>query len=391
MALAQIADKIRVVDTDAHIIEPEDLWTERLPEKFKDLAPKVELFEKWNQPRWRFNNSWLTPVGFYCSVGHDEPFPSYPNSYADIPKAACDATERLKVMDDYGIYAQVLYPNIVSFDTPAFQRVPELGTACIKAYNDFVVDWVQPAPKRFIPLMMLPFWDLDESVREIRRSAKNGHKGVLFGGDMERFGLPPLIDPHWDPIWAEAQELGLSINFHVGFNAVSSEGAHFDNLVSTEFNFGQFLMGSAVAFSGNLHTIGELILCGVCNRFPNLNFVSAESGFGYIPYLLEAMDWQWVNSGGLKRFPGVELPSEIFRRQVYGSFWFEKKSLPLLPDLADNFFFQTDYPHPTCIAPNPFNDKKPRDIIEQNLVDLPEDVVRKVLWENAARVYHLDD
>ncbi len=142
---------------------------------------------------------------------------------------------------------------------------------------------------------------------------------------------------------------------------------------------------------GNAEAIVELIVSGILDRFPDLNFVSVESGFGYLPYLLETMDWQWLNTGAAHANPHRLKPSEYFRRQVYGSFWFERESLVRLVDLyPDNVMFETDFPHPTCLAPGPVSyTDSARHVVQENLSELPEELLRKILHDNAAKLYKL--
>ena len=87
-----------------------------------------------------------------------------------------------------------------------------------------------------------------------------------------------------------------------------------------------------MSYLGNAETLADLTLFGVCHQYPDLNFVLVESGFGWIPYYVEALDWQWHNSGAAKAYPQMELPSFYFRRQVYGSFWFEKDTVNRMID-----------------------------------------------------------
>src|SRR5205823_3760254 len=92
---------------------------------------------------------------------------------------------------------------------------PELMLDCVRAYNDFLAEWCATDPNRLIPIAALPFWDVEACVAEIQRCAKAGHKGLLFGNQTETYGMPYMADPHWNPIWEIAQDLGLSINFHI--------------------------------------------------------------------------------------------------------------------------------------------------------------------------------
>jgi predicted TIM-barrel fold metal-dependent hydrolase len=135
----------------------------------------------------------------------------------------------------------------------------------------------------------------------------------------------------------------------------------------------------------------DLILAGVCERFPELAFVSVESGFGYFPFVLESADWNWVACGASSSLPERMLPSEYFRRQCFATFWFESDTVTRLVDLfADNVMFETDFPHTVALMPGAGpNIKSAKDTIEANLSSLPPAVLRKILSENAKRVYHL--
>ena len=122
--------------------------------------------------------------------------------------------------------------------------------------------------------------------------------------------------------------------------------------------------------------------------------MSVESGIGWIPFALEALDWQWRNCGVHKEHPEYELlPSEYFRRQIYGCFWFERDSaLSALEQVgADNVLYETDYPHPTSMSPGPASDaQRPDEYLREVFSGLDRDSMRKVLHDNAARIYHLD-
>jgi predicted TIM-barrel fold metal-dependent hydrolase len=147
-------------------------------------------------------------------------------------------------------------------------------------------------------------------------------------------------------------------------------------------------------FMSNAAALTQIICGGICHRFPKLNFILVESGLGWLPFALASLDWQWVNCGVPKEHPEYKLlPSEYFKRQIYGSFWFERETLaPAIAALgADNVLFETDFPHPTSMSPGPATSaKSPGEYIEAVFKDLPEDSVRKILHDNAARIYHID-
>jgi len=140
----------------------------------------------------------------------------------------------------------------------------------------------------------------------------------------------------------------------------------------------------------NAWGITNVIISGLCHRYPRLNFVSVESGVGWVPFLLEALDWQWQAAGAFKEHPERLLPSEYFRRQVYMTYWFERLSPALLTDYADNIMYETDFPHPVSMSPGPASPAiAPREFVRQTMEGVDPAVVRKVLHDNAARLYHL--
>jgi predicted TIM-barrel fold metal-dependent hydrolase len=125
----------------------------------------------------------------------------------------------------------------------------------------------------------------------------------------------------------------------------------------------------------------------VLPRFPDLRVVSVESGIGWMPFTFEALDYQFLEGGGFKARPEfTKLPSEYFADQVYATFWFEEAApkdvlgtrIPI-----DNVLFETDFPHPTCL----YLDVDAK--IESSLGHLSEADRRKVLWDNAARLYRV--
>ena len=184
---------------------------------------------------------------------------------------------------------------------------------------------------------------------EIERNAAAGHKSVMMTYQPDGYDLPWLADPHWDPIWNATQDAGLPITFHIDAGREMNVWPDYDSAT-------HLVKLTIMSFLGNTDAISEVIFSGLCHRYPDLDFVSVESGIGYIPYLLESMDWQWINLGLDKVHPERDLlPSEYFHRQVYGSFWFEQDSALRIIDLIqDNVMYETDFPHPTSITPGAF-------------------------------------
>ncbi len=386
--MADLFDRFRVIDVDTHVTEPPDVWTSRVPARWRDRVPRVE--RRGDRDVWMLGGK---PVGFpgiFSMAGFHGSFPDFPPTYDDIPRASHDAHARLAYMDEEGIHAQVLYPNVGGFGSGRFLQLgdPELMLACVQAYNDFLVEWCSADAGRLLPVMATPFWDVATAVKEIERCAAAGHRAVLMPGEPRSFALPPLAHAQWDRLWAAAQDAGLPISFHVGSGDIGE-------LMNDAGGMGlrtNFARASALFFLDNSRCLADIIFGGVCHRFPRLEFVSVESGAGWVPGTIESFDWQWQNCGVREEHPEYLLPSEYFRRQIYACFWFEEATLTdPLTRFPDNFLYETDYPHPTCMAPSDYTPADhPRVYAEKALGHLPDEVLGKVLHANAAALYGVD-
>jgi predicted TIM-barrel fold metal-dependent hydrolase len=296
-------------------------------------------------------------------------------------------------MDSDGIYAQVLYPNVPGFGAGNFSRGddPEYMLACLTAYNDFLTEWSAADPKRLLPVSALPFWDIEASIAEMLRCKAAGHRGIIFSNQPESFGQPPLGHRHWDRLWAAAQEANIPVNFHIASGVLVDSHPPYIDSIGEHSNFGR---NGSNQFIGNNRTLVDLTFCGICHRFPRLNFVSVESGVGWIPFALESYDWQWQNTGVHREHPEYELlPSEYFKRQIYSCFWFERDSLVSAVEQlgVDNFLYESDFPHPSSMSPGPSEVAlNPRAYIAETMKRFPASAVEKLLHGNAARLYGVE-
>jgi predicted TIM-barrel fold metal-dependent hydrolase len=384
----RIFDRVRAIDTDTHITEPPDVWTARVStKKWGDAVPHVERVD--GRDVWFIKDQTVGGPGFTTMAGFNGSVPESPMGYDDIPKSSYDAHERLKHMDAEKIHAQVLYPNVGGFGSGGFLKLkePELMLECVRAYNDFLVDWCSADPNRLIPVAAMPFWDVNECVKEVERAVAKGHKAVLACSQPDSWGEPSLSTPYWDPFWAAVQEAGVPISFHIGSGDLS-------DLLTDPNNIGMrsnFARVSSMIFMQNVTCIADLIFGGVCHRYPDLKLVSVESGVGWLPSYLEAADWQFVNSELRKEHPEYDLlPSEYFKRQIYGCFWFESDGLrDACAHLPDNIMWETDFPHPTCQHPGLDGGlaTHPADYAERAFAGVPEKTIEKVLYGTAAQLY----
>ena len=399
-----LTERYKLIDIDCHITEPADLWTSRMSKtKWGDRIPEVRwdpnirVIPDWDgaptmegAERWFIGDKRLFGATTSATANYDKPLPLFPPRIEDATTAAYDPHARLETMDEQGVYAEVLYPNVAGFGSQNFLHCkdPALMYECVKVYNDFAIEWCSADPARLKPIMAAPFWDVALCVQEMQRCATLGHAGVLFGNNMHHYDQPLLTDAHWNPIWEVAQDLDLSINFHLT-NGDPTRGRR-------NVNNGRqaaYVKNTVLGYVNSADQVGSVILSGMCHRYPKLKFVSIESGIGWIPFVLEALDWQFQNSAGRLEHPEMELPSFYFKRQCYASFWFETESaIHTVQQIgADNVMFETDFPHPTSLTVGPHSTgEHPKVRLEKVLTGrLPEADLKKILQDNAAKVYHV--
>lgn len=390
------AKDYRIIDSDTHISEPADVWTSRVPAKWKDRVPHVRWVADPSGAKeqfWFIGDQKMYGVASAANAGWADPFPGHPPSYEAAHKGSWDATARLAYMDEIGCWAQVLYPNLGGFGNQAFLKMgdAELMLACVRAYNDFQIDWISPAPKRFIPVMAMPFWDVPAMVEEIERCAKRGFKGILFTAAPQDYGMPVLADRHWDPFWAAAQASGLPISFHIGSGDFldESKDMYTPKRLKADGWAATYARTTVDLFFINAAQITDLLFSGVLARFPTLKFVSVESGVGWIPFMLDAVDYHFDAVQLSKSRPEFKMkPSDYFRRQIYACYWFERDiNRTILEKVGvDNILFETDFPHVTCL----YGDRQVTDTIETGLGKETEALRRRILFDNAAELYKLD-
>jgi predicted TIM-barrel fold metal-dependent hydrolase len=370
----------QIIDVDTHVTEPADLWTSRVAAKHRDRVPQVRRVD--GRDLWFLDGEQIAIVGGTAPAGWKQAMPEFPPGYDAIHPAAYDAKARLALMDQRGVWAEVLYPNVGGFGGQRFLAMSdaELKLECVRAYNDFQADWTGIAPDRLIATTATPFWDIDACVREVERCARLGFRSVNFTGEPQAFGLPYLGDRHWEPLWSAVCDHGLVLSFHIGSGTFDWDAKR----VAAHGFAEEYALQSVALFTRNGLQVCDLLLSGVLPRHPKLRVVSVESGIGWMPFMFEALDNQFREGGGHNERPEfTKPPSQYFSDQVYSTFWFEEGATQLIGTRvpADNVMFETDFPHPTCLYENV------QEKLAASIGHLSADVRHKVLWGNAAKLY----
>jgi predicted TIM-barrel fold metal-dependent hydrolase len=374
------------IDADTHVTEPGDVWTSRLPKKFQAAAPRM-IRRDDGFDVWRFGRTERQiPAGATAVAGWPEPFPSIPKNLDECPPAAYDAKARLEYMDEIGAWAMALYPNIGGFGSESFLGLddPELMLACVQAYNDWLIEWISPDPRRFIPVMATPFWDVEATVAEIHRCRDIGHRAVLFTGAPQDFAMPFIGDPHWNPVWDAVQDVDLPVSLHIG-------SGDFQDQILNPGRFAAHGIGPTTV-SGSMSTLltngiqlMDVVMSGILPRNPRLRLVSVESGIGWLPFVKEALDHGFAYANVSAEKPEfTKRPSEYLREQVWACTFFEEfPAKHFLDEIGtDRVLFETDYPHPVCLY-----GKQVREKIDAAFAHLSPEVRDRVLFSNAAALY----
>lgn len=388
----EASSTIKIIDADTHLTEPHDMWIKRAPASIRDRVPQVKMLDGVR--------CWVIDGDKSIGTG------AHPNSailkqggkvrdldrflklqFEDVHTGSSSLKERLEVMDEAGIYAQIVYPNILGFGGQMAAKVdPQLRLEVVKIYNDATAEMQAESGQRLFPMALLPWWDMKEAVKETERCIAMGMKGININSDPHTVKdddgnfIPDLGHEHWYPLWEVCEAHNLPINFHIGASETAIDWMGQQGWPSLTYDLRSGISGAMIFFN-NGKTVSNLIYSGILDRFKGLKFVSVESGVGWVPFLMEALDYQLKEIAETKGFE--KKPSEYFRSNFYACFWFESEDIShtLQRVGIDNCLFETDFPHPTSLYPI--------DNLEERLSNLSQEERAKVLSLNAARLYNI--
>jgi uncharacterized protein len=392
-SLHSALEGIRVIDVDTHWSEPEDLWTSRAPPSMRERVPQIAMVG--DRPSWVIDGR--LPIGLGASAssvvrkdkGRSRGLEFLQWRNADVHASSYDVKERLRVMDESGVWAQIVYPNILGFGGQNTAGVdPELRLLSTRIYNDAMAELQEQSGERILPMALLPWWDLRAALAEAERCCAMRLRGININSDphvhknADGAPLPELSEPYWDPLWELCADKDLPINFHIGASEQSIDYLGKQGWPSQTDEM-KAALGGAMLFIDNGRIMGNIIVSGMLDRHPKLKFVSVESGAGWIPFLIEALDYQLeqINT----KIDLQMRPSEYFHRNFYACFWFERRNLKAIVGAlgSDNLMFETDFPHVTCLYPEPL------EYLSEALLELDPEARRKLISGNAARVYSI--
>lgn len=365
----------KIISADSHMLEPGDLWVERLPAKYRDNAPRVYWDEEKNGLYFGCDGVPPTPAAALFAAGKtDQELPdAYQASLDSARPGGWDPVERLKDMAIDGVIADVLYTslgfNLFWLTDGPFQE------ACFQVYNDWLADFCSYDPQRFVGLGLISLYDVDHAVAELERIRGKGLRGAMIWAsppeEMSFFGT------YHDKFWAAAQDLDMPISLHIltGFGSESRGFATNQNRFLRVMNLPAEIQRS----------LAQIIFGGTLERFPRLKIVSAENDIGWLPYFLYRADRGWKRFRYVDETPLTMLPSEYFQRNIWATFIDDPVGVEAYRRIgADNIMWSNDYPHQASCWPHSL------EVIERDFTGVPEEDKLKICRDNAAKLYGFD-
>ena len=368
-----------IASVDDHIVEPPTMFDQHLSVQHKAIKPRV-LKDKNGADFWLFEGRRAGNIGLNAVVGRmREEYGCEPISFEQMRKGAWDIHARIEDMNANGILASLNFPSVVKFDGELFHQFQDKQNALIllRAYNDWHIDeWCGSYPGRNIPNALVPYWDINETVKEVKRVVAKGCHAISFSDNPALRGQPSIHDAHWEPLWKVCADNNVVINIHIGSGAAAphaSMASPIDAWITT--------MPISI-----VNSAADWLWLDALQRYPNLRIALSEGGVGWIPYFLERADftyehhraWTHSNFGGKK-------PSEVFREHFLTCFIDDRFGLKNLDEIGeDNIAYECDYPHSDSVWPDS------AELLLAQFDGLTRAQIDKVTHQNALRIYNFD-
>jgi predicted TIM-barrel fold metal-dependent hydrolase len=396
-----VIDLPKIVSADDHVVEPANVWTDRLPRKYLDVGPRTlrapvadmsfyggrftfSIGDEGPLADWWLYEDLAVPhTRLTAAAGYDaDDVKVVPITYDEMRPGCHDRTARLADMDVNWVEASICFPTFPRFCGQTFLEASDkdLALLCVKAYNDWIVEeWCAGSGGRLIPLTIIPLWDPVAAADEIHRNAARGARAVCFSELPANLGLPSIhdADRYWHPFLRACDETGTVVCMHIGSGSkMPSTSADAPPAVSSSMNH-----QNAEA------SLLDWLFSGVLVEYENLKVTYSEGQIGWIPYVLERADRVWDHNRGYAGVGDVlpDPPSHYYRDRVYGCFYDDPAGLAALDVIGvDQVTFETDYPHSDGTWP------ESRAVASRLLEGLDAETVHKIVRGNTIRLFQLD-
>jgi len=367
----------KILDTDAHMMEPEWMWERYTEDAYKSQAPKMGRAPGSGRRAYIVEGeSFVREQGKYPMAA-----PAFLKSvtkamerFARARDTGFSAKSRLQDMDEQGVDVQVCYPTAAGQMLGREFRDTKLLAACCRAYNNWAAEYAAAAPDRIKWAALLPMQDVEEAIKEAHRADKIGCVSYYVRPNPVRDRT--IWADEYLPLWSEVEQIGKPISTHESASSsVPSFGDRMDTHVSGHILSHPFEAMAAMA---------GLIWFGVFEKLPNLKVIHVEADGGWVPYWLQRMEQHWKYSGNAEHEYLTKSPTEYFKRNICVAFRGDEPTMKAAVELVgdDNFTWDTDYPHPDGTFPWGVEDMFKQPISAESK--------RKLLWDNAVRIFNLN-
>jgi predicted TIM-barrel fold metal-dependent hydrolase len=368
-----------MISVDDHIVEPPHAFEGRLPKHLADRAPKI-VERADGSEAWVFEGQELPNVGFNAVVGRPVSEYSFePTRFDEMRRGAWDISARISDMDLNGVYASVCFPSFLpGFAGQRLQQLagdPELALACVRAWNDWMMDeWAAYATGRIIPMQLPYLLDPEVAANEVRRNAERGIHAMTFSEAPHLLGLPSLHTGYWDPLMQACAETETVVCLHVGSSGTSpatAPDAPSDTIGVLFFGYAMF---AAV----------DWLYSKLPVRFPDLKICLSEGGIGWVAGLIDRLDHVRRYDSMYGTWNDIDLsPADTFRRN-FSFCAIDDPSGFAQRDVigVDNILVESDYPHCDSTWPDT------QETLRVQLAGIPDDEVAKITWANASKLFN---
>ena len=374
--------KYQIISGDGHVETPPDSWIRHLPEEFHPYAPQLVHLREGGEA-WLIEGQRLVPNGQNITGGGPVKIRggSYFKEDGSPAEGAGDGRQRLREQDEDGIDAEVLFPPI--FAARLIDSISDKVAyrALIRAYNTFLArDYCSVAPDRLIGNAVIPVTGIDDAVAELEFVAAEGLRTVSFHQFPNGTGFAA---PEDDLFWKCSLDLGIKLSPHFGFGQMSPS-MDFVGIGTSADPFASTIV-QRVGGIPPVYTMSQLIVAGVFDRFPDIEFYFAETNASWLPWALFVLDDNYEIFRGPFDRKLERLPSEYINDHCWFGIIRDPRAVSMRDHLPfERLMFGSDFPHSVGSYP------KTRQFLDDAFEGAPESCWRQMLLENPARYFGLD-
>jgi len=372
-----------VISADSHIMEPFDLWTGPLGDKWGEQLP--QQVSEYNGTPGNFFFTGYEYIKLRDVVAEDtadstEAATGLSDELADkVARCSSDPALRLELMYMDGVKAEIVNATFACY----MMRTPDAALVrdCCSVFNGWIAEYCSQDPKRLLGTALIGMEDVDWAVKELERIAAKDLRSAIIYTDVKP-GMPPYRDPAYDRFWAAAQDLDIPITLHIITGRVRDP---FTLQGDAERELIAKLMLEILSDVGPV-LANEFIFGGVFDKFPNLKIILGEYDVSWLPWFMFRLQQIQGSLGQALDIRPIKRPvDDYMHTQVWHGF-VDDKYFDRSYDVAgpSQILWGSDFPHPRNTFPNT------HEILGRVLANVDDVTAANVAGLNAAKLFGLD-